>query len=157
VCTPSPPPSPIEFQEVKRLRGDLQLRRARLYEAFAKPPQQVRIVRGDSHRTETLARVKEALKGRPVDLLFIDADHSYEGVARDFGMYTPLVRRGGLVGLHDIIPDYRHRYGTPTGAESGEVYRFWQEVKERHAANHEILEIVENPDQDGFGIGALRM
>lgn len=37
-----------------------------------------------------------------MDFLFIDGDHAYEGVKADFEMYSPLVRKGGLVALHDI-------------------------------------------------------
>jgi hypothetical protein len=32
-----------------------------------------------------------------IDLLFIDADHSYDGVARDYEMYAPLFGPGGLI------------------------------------------------------------
>lgn len=39
--------------------------------------------------------------GRPIRLLFIDADHSYEGVARDFKAWWPLVAPGGLAVFHD--------------------------------------------------------
>jgi hypothetical protein len=34
-------------------------------------------------------------------LLFIDGDHRYEGVRRDFEMYSPLVGAGGLIAFHD--------------------------------------------------------
>lgn len=58
------------------------------------------IIVGDSKSPDTLAKVKKAL---PVlDFLFIDGDHSYEGVSSDFQMYSPLVRSGGLVGFHDL-------------------------------------------------------
>ncbi len=36
-----------------------------------------------------------------VGFLFIDGDHSYEGVAADLWHWTPLVVNGGLVALHD--------------------------------------------------------
>jgi len=38
------------------------------------------------------------------DFLFIDGDHTYEGVEGDFEMYSPLVRRGGIIAFHDIVP-----------------------------------------------------
>jgi len=41
--------------------------------------------------------VKKILAGRQVDFLFIDGDHSYEGVKKDFEMYSSLVRKGGVV------------------------------------------------------------
>ena len=39
--------------------------------------------------------------GPPVDLIFIDGDHSYEGLLSDWRAWSPLVARGGVVCLHD--------------------------------------------------------
>lgn len=36
-----------------------------------------------------------------IDLLFIDADHSYESIKRDWHDWVPKVRHGGVVALHD--------------------------------------------------------
>jgi len=38
----------------------------------------------------------------PIRLLFIDGDHSYEGVARDFIAWERHVVPGGVVALHDV-------------------------------------------------------
>lgn len=38
---------------------------------------------------------------RPIDILFIDGDHSYEGCASDLKAWLPFVRPGGWVALHD--------------------------------------------------------
>jgi predicted O-methyltransferase YrrM len=91
------------------------------------------------------------LKGNKVDFLFIDGDHSYEGVKKDFEMYSPLVKKGGIIVFHDIVPDYYTRYGIKTGSWAGEVYKFWNEIKEKY----ENLEIVKDREQNGFGIGVL--
>lgn len=41
-------------------------------------------------------------EGAPaVDLIFIDGDHSYDGLVRDWRAWSPLVATGGLVCLHD--------------------------------------------------------
>lgn len=37
----------------------------------------------------------------PIDFMFIDADHSYEGVKRDWEMWSRKMRPGGLIALHD--------------------------------------------------------
>ena len=37
----------------------------------------------------------------PIDLLFVDADHSYDAVAGDLRAYLPKLRNGGLLILHD--------------------------------------------------------
>lgn len=39
---------------------------------------------------------------RYIDFLFIDGDHSYEGVLQDLEGWVPKVRSGGLVAGHDI-------------------------------------------------------
>jgi predicted O-methyltransferase YrrM len=39
----------------------------------------------------------------PITLLWIDGDHSYEGAKRDFDMWSPFVRAGGLIAFHDSL------------------------------------------------------
>lgn len=119
---------------------------------FARRGQRVVCVEGDSHSAGTLEAVRASLLGRPLDLLYLDGDHSYEGVAADFRLYGPLVRRGGLVVFHDIVPDYRTRFGVETSSETGGVPRFWGEIKSAFTG---VEEIVEDEGQDGFGIGVL--
>jgi cephalosporin hydroxylase len=59
---------------------------------------------GEIHSAEMRQQLVDALAGRSIDLLFIDADHSYEGAAIHWKMYSPLVRRpGGYVAFHDVI------------------------------------------------------
>ena len=40
---------------------------------------------------------------RPVALLWIDGDHAYESVRRDFQLWEPYVVAGGVVALHDTL------------------------------------------------------
>src|SRR2546421_5953781 len=40
---------------------------------------------------------------REIDFLFIDADHSFAAVIRDWELWTPCLREGGLVALHDAV------------------------------------------------------
>jgi predicted O-methyltransferase YrrM len=122
--------------------------RVPLYRAFARGSQRIELLRADSHAEPTRDRVQELLAGRPVDFLFIDGDHTYDGVARDFELYTPLVRPGGLVALHDIVPQ-----GDSDEFLVGDVPRFWSELRERH----EVHELVEDWQQGRFGIGAVRL
>jgi predicted O-methyltransferase YrrM len=56
----------------------------------------------------------------PIDLLFIDGDHSYEAARRDWLAFLPFVRRFGVVLFHDTLwdlcPDpsrYRADMGVP--------------------------------------------
>lgn len=39
--------------------------------------------------------------GGPVDFVFVDGDHSYEGLRGDWEAWAPLVAPGGVVALHD--------------------------------------------------------
>jgi hypothetical protein len=47
--------------------------------------------------------------GAPLDFLFIDGDHSLEGVTDDYLRYSPFVRAGGWIGFHDINDTAPHR------------------------------------------------
>jgi predicted O-methyltransferase YrrM len=108
-------------------------------------------IEGDSHAAETVSRIEGLLAGEPLDFLFIDGDHSYDGVRADFESYGTLVRPGGLIALHDVNEDFRTRRGVETPSISGEVPRFWRELKQ----SHKTEELIADPDQDGFGIGVV--
>jgi len=137
------------------LSVDLGLTRERtlVHARFANRKQRIISVRGDSRAPETIARVRRLLRGKPLDLLFIDGDHTYEGVKADFVNYSPLVRKGGLIVFHDIVTDFQTRYGKqiPNAPYTGDVPVFWQEIK----AGHKTSEIIEDPEQDGYGIGIV--
>jgi predicted O-methyltransferase YrrM len=66
----------------------------------------VEIVRSTS--ADAAARWSE-----PIDLLFIDGDHSYDGVKADWTRFSPFVSEFGVVVFHDTIWDRRPdaRYG----------------------------------------------
>ena len=42
-----------------------------------------------------------SIESERIDFLFIDGDHSYEGVQTDWNLWTPLIGVGGIVALHD--------------------------------------------------------
>jgi predicted O-methyltransferase YrrM len=44
--------------------------------------------------------------GGPLDLVFIDGDHSEVTVRADFRIITPWVKPGGLVAFHDLVPAF---------------------------------------------------
>lgn len=60
------------------------------------------VLQGDSHNPKSLEWLSRWLHGRPVDVLVLDGDHHVPGILMDLGMYGPLVRKGGLILLHDI-------------------------------------------------------
>ncbi len=78
----------------------------------------------------------------PADLLFIDGDHSYDGVKADFENYIDVVPPGGLIAFHDICEH---------SPESGcEVKKFWDEIK----GNYAHIEYISEPTNWG-GIGVI--
>jgi predicted O-methyltransferase YrrM len=117
--------------------------RERLYRSLGRGTQRVVFLAADSHLVETLARVRRILAGRLIDVLFVDGDHTFEGVESDFRMYAPLVRSGGLVAFHDIVPGPAEKVGS--------VPAFWQSVRALDS-----IEFVEDWNQGGYGIGVLR-
>lgn len=123
----------------------------RLLESYARPGQTAIAMEAKSHAQKTVRCVKELLRGNELDLLFIDGDHSYEGVKQDFLSYSPLVRKGGWITFHDIIPDRQTSYGIPIASRTEGVPKFYNQIKRYW--NH--FEIVEDPNQNGWGIGVL--
>ena len=117
-----------------------------IYRRFPLAAQKLHLLRGDSHKPEMLARLKNLLpEDGKVDFLFIDGDHSYEGVKADFEMYSGLVRPGGLVVFHDICKHSEQL--------NCHVDRFWQEVKNgRH-----VSEFIHDPNQGTCGIGVIEI
>lgn len=119
-------------------------------------------IRGDSHDDETFEKVHNLLgykyftpkpilfKEEPkIDFLFIDGDHSYEGVKQDFLDYSPLVKSGGLVCFHDItISEHHHSRNVCVG-------EFWNELKE--SGKYQTLEFVDgNENWGGIGVICLK-
>lgn len=117
-----------------------------LYENFARRGQQIGLIRGDSHTDETFAKLQFFLKGRTIDYLFIDGDHTYEGVKTDFYRYGALMSADGLIAFHDIVPD---RSETPDHF----VSVLWDEIK-GHYRHHEFIQ---DPAQSKLGLGALEL
>jgi cephalosporin hydroxylase len=123
--------------------------RAPLYRSFRGEGQRMELLRADSHEPATVERVRRIVDGATVDVLLIDGDHSYEGVAGDYERYEPLVRDGGLVAFHDIVdstPEARAHHHWVGG-----VPQFWRELSQ----GRERREFVEDPGQGYAGLGVL--
>jgi predicted O-methyltransferase YrrM len=119
--------------------GGYKAKDSKRFRAYAQAEQSLQFIRKDSHQRETRNEVAKKLNGRAVDLLFIDGDHRYRGVQKDFEMYAPFVRNGGIVLFHDILPH-------PKVPVCG-VDRFWNEIK----AHFKHREFIEEDDDRGWG------
>lgn len=126
-----------------RFGGGYTRRRRKLYRSFSRSRQRIELLQRDSHDRETQETVERMVAARGVDVLLIDGDHSYDGVKSDFLAYSRLVRSGGLIIFHDIVPGPEENVGG--------VPQFWKELK----ASGPVEEIVEDWDQGGFGLGLL--
>ena len=119
--------------------------RVPLLKGLPRSGQTLKLIRSDSHAFGTLTEVRRWFRDQPLDFVFIDGDHAYDGVRRDFMMYGPLVRPNGLIAIHDIVPGRQDRVGG--------VPRFWQEI----ASVSENREFVCDWNQGGFGIGLVEL
>lgn len=113
---------------------------------FLRPGQTLEVLRQDSHLPGTRDWLVGVLAGRPVDFLFLDGDHSLTGIRQDFEAFGPLVRAGGLVAFHDIVPD--------PGNAHIQVPEFWASLRDRPGAR----EFIDPPGRaaGGMGIGVVR-
>lgn len=57
------------------------------------------------------------------DFIFIDGDHSYDGVKKDFELYKSLLSPRGYIVFHDIDPNHIFKDGL-----GGNVWKFWQDL-----------------------------
>ena len=85
----------------------------------------LRVIRGDSHNDLTITQARTYA---PYDWVFIDADHTYDGVASDWQFYGGMVKPGGIVALHDIVK--RNGYG---------VHRLWRSLQAHGYVTQEII------------------
>ena len=146
--------------------GGYSKKKATIYQTFNEDVD-MRFVRQNSHKHETLEAVSDSLSN-PIDFLFIDGDHTYEGVKQDFEMYTGLCSDDAVVALHDIVthPDdqevvARRREEIESISEShlvwGDIFSecnvddFWAELINKY----ETREIISHPKQTWGGIGVV--
>lgn len=101
--------------------------------------QQIFLFAMDSHEMSTIDVVKNHAK---FDFCFIDGDHTYEGVKKDYENYLPLMKKGGTMAFHDVA---KMSEITHPGVQ---VYDFWQEIKD----NHEHKEIIDLDFETDHGI-----
>jgi len=142
---------------------DLFVKNRAILLALRRPGQRMTFVDGPSLSPRALARVRRALGGATLDVLLIDGDHSYEGALGDFLAYREMVRDGGLIAFHDIVPDAYPQRDVPAGAPrltmpprpgvpwAGDVPRVWSVLSPFF--EHETY--IADRAQHGFGIGVL--
>jgi predicted O-methyltransferase YrrM len=76
---------------------------------------------------------QDFLKDQTFDLIFIDGDHSYEGVKND---YEVTKGKGKIYVFHDIV-----------SCMCPGVVKFWNELKQKEAAQYSFFEFVDQYDE----------
>ncbi len=109
------------------------------------PRQRLTFLALDSQAASTAAAVGAALDGAALDFLWIDGDHRDAAVRRDFALYSPLVRRGGLIAFHDIHPD--------PAFPDNQSHHLWRELRRDRSVREFIDQ--DHPGGTGMGIGVL--
>jgi cephalosporin hydroxylase len=105
----------------KKAAVDLEDKGRTIWSHYMMYDEDFKLFIADSQTEETRDKVKEFCP--QYDLIFIDGDHSYEGVRRDFELYQDLLSPRGYIVFHDIDPEHIFRDGA-----GGEVYKFWQDI-----------------------------
>ncbi len=62
-------------------------------------------------------------ESKEYDYISLDGDHSYEGIKRDFNLFWPHLKKGGIMAITNSDEDKMTRYG-----KCG-VKQFWQELE----------------------------
>jgi len=66
-------------------------------------------IHGNSNDPKTIRNLYGLVN--KIDIIFIDALHSYESVLTDWLVYSPRVRKGGIVAFHDCEKRFLNRKG----------------------------------------------
>jgi len=60
-------------------------------------------LRGDSADPQTVAAFRERFPDRRISTLVLDSRHTYDHVQSELRLWTPLLREGAMVLVHDIV------------------------------------------------------
>jgi len=121
-------------------RGDSGTKKRQVAERLRRDGFIVHLVERDSAEPETAAEVERLLGGDLIEALFLDGNHSFNGVLADFRNYQPLMKADAPLIFHDIV----HSPNTP----HVEVHYLWRVIKA--LAPH--IEFIDN-EKAGWGIG----
>jgi hypothetical protein len=96
-----------------------------------------------------------------IDFLFIDGDHSYEGVKKDFDLYSKIVSENGVIMIHDTDENYEKTLIVSEDAKKDHTpfngpSKFVKELEEMNVWNlinlHNFSILMDKPSSTGITI-----
>lgn len=88
----------------------------------------------------TTQKFSDTFPDRRYQYIYIDGDHSYTGVRRDYDLFWPRLHKGGFMTFHDVVA----RGYLDKGLFG--VWKFWKELRNMHTI------ILPFPKDSGLGI-----
>jgi len=129
----------VGFETVLSLDDGRHPRAAEQEANFSRVPGLKRFV-GDSHSAEARVFLAQNVE-HPLDIAFIDGDHSFRGVWQDLGLSLEFCRPGSFVVLHDTV------------ACSG-VERAWLQAVRKQILKP-VAEFIGEPKPLGIAVGVV--
>ncbi len=119
--------------------GGYKIKDIKKFRKYKRKNQRLYFLRKDSQNRATKEELIKILKGRKIDFLFIDGDHRFSGVKKDWRLYSSLVKNNGLIVFHDILPH-------PKVPEC-RVDKLWDKIK----SDYKHIEFIYRHDDRGWG------
>jgi predicted O-methyltransferase YrrM len=120
--------------------GGFSLTQQKQIEKYKCNNQKVYFIRGDSHNLLVEEKLLHIIEKNKIDLLFIDGDHTYNGVKEDFDIYSKYVKDNGIIVFHDIVEHDR--------VPECQVKKFWDYIK----TSYKSYEFIDDEfDDRGWG------
>lgn len=118
-------------------------RRLEFYKLFSPKNVDLTLMKESSQQQSTVNRAVDELNGSSADFIFIDGDHTYDGVKRDFELWSGIVRTGGYIAFHDIHANHGN-----VG-----VGKLWNELQPRY----ESIQFDHGKEAMWGGIGIIKI
>ena len=104
--------------------GGYTMKEMKKFKKFGKKNQKLYFLRKNSQLLKTRKELIRLLKGKEIDFLMIDGDHTFKGVKKDWDLYSQLVKQNGIIALHDIV----HHTKVP----ECQVDQLWKQIKKQY-------------------------
>ncbi len=91
--------------------------------------------------------VKQDIK---IDLLHIDADHTFEGVKKDFELYSQIMNKNGIITIHDTDKNYVDNFIEINGHEGDDLTGPSEFIKTIDKRKYEVMSFTNYEEKSEF-------